>query len=126
MKEERKPIEISITVLKKNLNLIATIQEWAEFMCYENSKLFSRHFIRYFHATPIKVLIEVRIKSIIKELKRNSYTCRQIASHHSLPDEKALNSFMKRHLGKPPTRIRNMSKEDSLKLMEKKRSNIKE
>src|SRR5690625_1778386 len=98
MGSERKPIESAIDVLEANLATTARIYEWAELMGYKHPKLFARHFIRRFHRRSSEVLTEVRLGSLIKQLRMNDSSCLEVALEHSLPDEKALYNYLKYHL----------------------------
>lgn len=114
---KRKPIEDAVEELKNNLETVARVSEWAGLMGYKNPKLFSRHFLRQHKCRPSEVLKEVRLKSIIKELRENGEGCLQTAWNHSLPDEKALYNYVKHHIDCSPTNIKFMSKKKLLDLM---------
>lgn len=113
-----KPIKHAVKVLKENLDTIARVSEWAELMGYNRTKLFSRHFLKQFSTRPEKIIITVRLRSIIQELQNSQKGCYEIARLHSLPDEKALNNFTKRHLGYSPSHIKNMDINDLQELLE--------
>lgn len=116
---EKKPIGDAVEELKANLDTVARVYEWAELMGYKNSKLYSRHFLRHFGCRSSEVLIKVRLRSIVSMLKLNTKSCLEIAWEHSMPDEKALNSFMNRHLDTSPTNINGLSNEQLRKQIEK-------
>jgi transcriptional regulator GlxA family with amidase domain len=123
---ERKPIEDAIEELKSNLNTVARVNEWAQLMGYKSTKLFSRHFLRKYRCRPSEILMQIRLKSIITMIRRNDKSCTEIAWKHSLPDEKALNSYTNRHFGIPPKKIKNMSARKLRKKIENSWSKHKE
>lgn len=101
-------LEDAIGMLKDNLDEVGRVSEWAKLMGYKDPKKFSLHFTRHFHCRPSQILNEVRLLSIIEDLQQSENSCMKIAWDHSLPDEKALYSFINYHLGKSPTKIRNL------------------
>jgi|GEM_PF-725967 len=105
----RKSIADAIRELKAHLDTVARVYEWAEQMRYEKARTFRRHFIRHFHRTPSDVLTEVRVRSLVRALRANHQDLLEVAFDHSLFNWHALNNFTNRHLGCPPTRIREMS-----------------
>lgn len=114
---KRKSIKEAKKELKANLDKVARVNEWARLMGYAKSKLFSRHFIRFFKSSPQKVLIRVRVASILHNLNSNKNSYRKIAWKHSFTDEKALYNFIKRHTKHSPTEIKNLSKKDLNKVL---------
>jgi transcriptional regulator GlxA family with amidase domain len=108
MKEKSKPIELAVKELKENLDTVARVSEWADLMGYKRTKLFSRHFLKQHSIRPKKILLKIRLKSIIQILQNSQKSCYEIARLHSLPDEKALNSFVKRHLGISPSKVKTL------------------
>lgn len=112
MESGKKPIKYAIDELEANLATTARIYEWAELMGYENPKLFARHFIRQFHRRPSEVLTEVRLGSLIEQLRMNDSSCLEVALEHSLPDEKALYNYFKRHLDCSPTEVQAMTEQE--------------
>jgi len=101
-------ISESINKLNGNLTRVAQVEEWADLMGYPNSKKFSRRFLRYYKVRPSKILIIIRLMSIYKELRAGGQSNFQIACRHSLPDEKALNKFVKYHLDCCPRQLKRM------------------
>lgn len=69
MTNNRKPVANAIAELKANLDTVARVREWAELMGYENTRLFSRHFLKHFKDRPKPVLIRVRLQSIVRYLQ---------------------------------------------------------
>jgi len=123
---QKRPIKNALLVLEKNIENIARVNEWALFMGYENPKLFSRHFIKYYRETPIKVMNNFRIIKVIEELRSNQITFRRIAWKFNMPDEKALNNFINYHTGQSPSNIIALDDQEVHDLLEKLRSKIKE
>lgn len=117
---KRKSIEDAIEELRTNLGTVARVSEWAVLMGYKNPKLFSRHFLRHFRRRPSEVLKKVRIKSIIIELRRNGEDCLQTAWKHSIPDEKALYNYVKRHMDCSPTEVKGMDEKELENLINEK------
>lgn len=115
----KEPIENAIKLLKENLQTVARVSEWATLMGYKNPKLFSRHFLRHFKKRPSSVLIKLRIASITKRLQKTDMSCLKIAWMHSLPDEKALYNFLKRHTEYSPSEIKSLSGKELQELIEK-------
>lgn len=118
-KEKRKPIEKAVEELKENMETVARVDEWARLMGYKRTRLFSRHFLRHFRIRPSEVLKEVRLRSIIKQLRDNGSSGLEVAVSHSLPNEKGMNNFVRRHLGVSPTKIKMMSDKELQGFMEK-------
>lgn len=114
---KRKSIEDAVEELKINLETVARVYEWADLMDYENPKIFTRHFLRHFGRRPSEVLKEVRLESIITQLRKNGDSCLQVAQAHSLPDEKALNNYTNRHLDISPNKIKRLSDKELRNLM---------
>ncbi len=113
MKNKKTHISRSLEVLDANLFKIAQVEEWAGLMGYTDTKKFSREFLRYYLIRPCRVLNFLRLKSIYTQLKLNKYSNFQIALHHSLPDEKALNKYVKYHLGCCPRELKLMRMEEA-------------
>jgi methylphosphotriester-DNA--protein-cysteine methyltransferase len=116
MQLKRKPITDAKKELKANLDTVARVYEWAELMNYKKPKLFARHFLRHWGKPPSAVMVIVRLKSIIAQLRNTDNSCFQIARMHGMTDEKALNNFVNRHLSCSPTRVKavKVSKLDKL------------
>jgi transcriptional regulator GlxA family with amidase domain len=117
-KKNQKPIERAIDIFKENLDTVARVTEWAELMGYERPKRFSRHFLHYYGRRPQQVLVRIRLCSITKEIRTCQKKYYQIARSHSLPDEKALNNFTRRHIGYPPSKIKTMDENELQELLE--------
>lgn len=126
MRKERRQIQEALLILENNLDKIARINEWAHEMGYENSKVFSRYFLRHFKERPSKIMKRVRLKSIIKYLSEEDYKCFEIAILHSMPDAKALNNYLKRHTRFSPSQIRELSQKEIGNVMEKLGSKLEE
>jgi methylphosphotriester-DNA--protein-cysteine methyltransferase len=118
-------ISESIDVLNDHLIQVAQVGEWADLMGYQNPKKFSRKFLRYYEVRPCKMLVMVRLKSIYQHLKKAEYSNFQIARHHSLPDEKALNKFVNYHLGCCPRQLKRMPENQFKEELEKFGSEIR-
>ncbi len=117
---KRKPIEDAVDELKSNLETVARVSEWAALMEYRKPRTFSSDFRRHYRCNPSDVLKEVRLASIIGMLRTNNKFCWEVALVHSLPDEKALYNYVKRHMNCSPTKIKNMSKKELLSLIDEK------
>ncbi len=110
MKVYNQQISTAIERLEPNLSQIARVSEWSTLMGYDNPQKFAYQFLRHFRVRPLKVLDYKRLKSIVRQLRSDrKYSNLEIAHAHSLPDEKALNNFIKYHLHYPPSLIRKMS-----------------
>jgi len=119
---ERKIIEDAVKEIRANLDTIAKVYEWAELMGYNDSKIFSRHFLRHFHKRPSEVLTRVRLKSIIKMLRKSNKSCLEIAWKHSMTDEKVLNNYTNRHLGISPSMVKELPAKKLENRLDKMRS----
>lgn len=103
----KQPMEKALQVARENLQQIRTVTEWAREMGYDSPKYFSRKFRNVFGVRPKSKFIEIRINkfyALIKEYPEVS--CYEIALELGLRDEIALNRFINRHTGKPPTKWR--------------------
>lgn len=104
----RLPISDAVKVAKDMIVKINTVQEWAEEMGFTSCKYFSHVFRNHYGIRPKEKLIQFRVElffSIIKEqTELNHY---EIALSMGLKDEKALNKFIKRYTGEPPSRWKN-------------------
>ncbi len=110
MRVQYQQISTAIERLEPNLSRIARVSEWSTLMGYDNPQKFAYQFLRHFRVRPLKVLDYKRLKSIVRQLRSDrKYTNLEIAHAHSLPDEKALNNFIKYHLNYPPSHIRKMA-----------------
>lgn len=108
-------IAIAIRELEDNLSKIGRVNEWAEHLGFDNSKKFSRYFLRYFKIRPQKVIDYIRLKNVVKMLRHDQeLTNCEIARLVSIPNEKSLYNFINYHLGCSPTKIKLLS-ERSLK-----------
>jgi AraC-like DNA-binding protein len=120
MPKKRLEITKAIELLTSNLSEIARVDEWANYMGYKSPQRFGHKFIRQFKVRPCKMMIYIRLSSISEYLRSNNDLSNfEIAIAHSLPDEKALNSFTKYHLGCSPTRIKCMPIKELENKMEK-------
>lgn len=98
------PIESAIDLAKQNMTEIFTVKEWAEEMKFNSSKYFSRKFRNAFGDRPKTKLIEIRINRFHHLINENlEISCYEIALELGLRDQVALNRFINRHTGKPPT-----------------------
>lgn len=115
----RETVEIdrSVHVLRANLSKTARVSEWAELMGYKCPKRFARLFLRHYEMRPQKILESVRIKSIANQLRAGKWSNFEIARAHGIPDEVALNKFVNYHLGCSPTRVKEMSDVQLLKML---------
>ena len=125
MSETSIQISESIDLLHQNLNEIAQVGEWANLMGYRNTKKFSRCFLRYYEVRPCKILISIRLKSIYSELRTGAHSNFEIARRHSLPDEKALNKFVKYHLTCCPKELKKVPEKEFYREVEKFGSKIR-
>ncbi len=100
-------IEKSFEVLRPNIQQIRTVQEWSEEMGCNDPKYFARLFRRNFGYTTKTALIKVRVEKLIDCVKENpeqkNYCC---AREIGLPDEIALNKYLRKHTGKNPTQFK--------------------
>lgn len=108
MMRDRLDIADSIIVLKSNLDTTARVSEWAQLMGYACPKKFSRKFRCYHAIRPQTCLKYVRLKSILKALRDENISNYEIARKHGIPDEIALNKFIKYHLHCSPTEVKHM------------------
>lgn len=98
------PIESAPQIARENMIEIFTVREWAKEMQYSSSKYFSRKFRNFFGVRPKSMLIKLRVTKFHSLIKDDSeISCYEIAQEIGLRDEVALNRFIKRHTGKPPT-----------------------
>lgn len=98
-------MEKALEVARQNLAEILTVGEWAEKMSYSSPKYFSRKFRNHFGIRPKYKLIELRVNRFFEIIKNDpSLSCYEIAFQLGLRDEIALNKFIKRHTGKPPSK----------------------
>lgn len=125
MSTESLHISESIETLNANLRQVAQVGEWADLMGYQNPKKFSRRFLRHYAVRPCRMLIATRLKSIYKQIQTDNYSNFEIARHHSLPDEKALNKFVNYHLGCCPSQLEAMTEHLFKKKMEKFGSKVR-
>ncbi|MEX0780997.1 MAG: AraC family transcriptional regulator [Balneolales bacterium] len=126
MKSKPEPIGRAVKILETNLDRVCQVSEWADLLCYENENKFRRSFLRYFQRKPVKVLNEIRMKSIITDLRKNNSTSDSIAWRHCLSDHNALYSFTKRHTGCSPTRIKEFNNKELSGIIKKSLSEIVE
>lgn len=124
--KNQEPIKKSIIVLKNNIKRISTVAEWARMMKFKSSKYFSRCFFKRYRIRPQQVLILLRLKNIIEELRNSENSNYEIAWNHNMSDEKTLNSFLNYHLKVSPTKIREMEEKKLQSRMEKLWSNNEE
>lgn len=117
-------ISDSIGVLSDNLIQIAQVGEWADLMGYQNTKEFSRKFLRYYAVRPCKILVAVRLQSIFRQLQTGTHSNFEIARLHCLPDEIALNKFVNYHLDCCPRKLKSMTVEEFEAQLEKFGSKI--
>jgi methylphosphotriester-DNA--protein-cysteine methyltransferase len=69
---------------------------------------FSRLIKKEMGEKPIQIIIKTKLSLAFELLKFNpEMTCFEISRIIGKPDEKALNKFMKRHTGNPPSYFRN-------------------
>jgi transcriptional regulator GlxA family with amidase domain len=102
------PIESAIDIAKRNITDIFTVEEWATKMEYSCPKIFSRKFRNAFGERPKPRLIKLRVDKFYGLIKKYpDLSCYQIALEMGLKGEIALNKFVKRHTGKPPTGWKN-------------------
>ena len=101
------PIENALRVLKHKIHKIRTVQEWSEEMGYKDAKYFARLFRRNFGYTCKEGMIKVRVEKFIDCIQKNpnqkNYSC---ARDMGLPDEIALNKYLRKHVGKNPTQFK--------------------
>ena len=103
-----RPIKEAVKIAERKIDEIYTVGEWAEEMQFNSSKHFSRTYRNHFGERPKTRLIKIRINMFLKMIKRNpEIGCYEIAREIGLRDEVALNKFIKRHTGKPPSEWKN-------------------
>lgn len=103
-----KPIDQSLDIARENLDQIFTVTEWAKEMNYRCPKYFSRKFRNNFGTRPKTKLIQLRIEKFFELINTNKeISCYEIALELGLKDEVAVNKFIKRHTGKPPSKWKN-------------------
>ena len=99
-------LEEAVEVLKHNVEQIANVTVWAEWMGYSRS-YFSTCFTESFGETPSECLCRVRYKRLHKLILRYPYkTSRAIASELGLQDEQAMYKFLNRHYDTNFTEVR--------------------
>lgn len=102
------PIKKAVKIAEGKVGEIYTVQEWAEEMDYSSSKYFSRLFRNHFGERPKSILIRIRVERFFQLLdEKPSISSYEIAQEIGLSDEIALNKFIKRHTGKPPSEWKN-------------------
>ncbi len=126
MKKSKTPIQQAIEQLKQNPEYITRVTEWADYMGYEEESLFRRHFKKAFEKEPKKVLTSIRLERITRDLRQNQCSCFEVARKYGLPDDNALNGWLKRHMSCTPTQVKTMSKEEFHEIWEQTRSEIVE
>tara|TARA_R110000868_G_scaffold234348_1_gene488054 strand:- start:23 stop:412 length:390 start_codon:yes stop_codon:yes gene_type:complete len=102
-----KNLENALRVLKSKIHKIRTVQELSEEMGYKDAKYFTRLFRRNFGYTCKEAMIKVRVEKFIDCIQKNpnqkNYSC---AKDMGLPDEIALNKYLRNHMGKNPTQFK--------------------
>jgi len=97
----------AIIILKKNLQKIDRVNEWAEVMGYNSMKKFSRVFRNFYGERPSKILLKTKVSEARQLLKNTEKSHYEIAQQIGKRDEQALYHFMKKQTGKPPSFFRN-------------------
>lgn len=99
------PVESAVKIVKENMAEICTVQEWASEMKFNCPKYFSRTFRNHYMKRPKEKLIQLKMEKFFELIKEEpEISCYEIALEIGLRDEIALNRFIKRHTGKPPTK----------------------
>ncbi|SMO58529.1 AraC family transcriptional regulator [Fodinibius sediminis] len=120
-------LSTAIQKLRNNLSDIARVQEWADFMGYEDPKTFGEKFHQHYNVRPHRAMVYIRLKSVARYLRDpEDYSNHHIARVHSFPGEKALNNFTNYHTGYCPTDLKTMPEEQVHALLEKLGSKIRE
>lgn len=98
------PIEDAVKVAESMLDRLCSVQEWADEMGFDDSKLFSRAFRKQFGLRPSKYLPLMKVKRA-EELLRSDENLKhfEIARQLGLQDEQAFYKFMKYHTGHAPS-----------------------
>lgn len=103
-----KPIKKAVKIARSKVGEIYTVQEWAREMQYPSSKYFSRKIRNHYGERAKSILIQIRVDLFFEMLEEDPEVgCFEIARKIGLKDEIALNKFIKRHTGKPPSEWRN-------------------
>lgn len=102
-----KDIDMSLIILKNDIQKIRTVSEWAEAMGYANPKYFARIFRREFGLGAKEALVKVRVNCwldcIARDPEQKNYCTAQLVG---LKDEVALNKYIKKYTGKTPTQLK--------------------
>ncbi|MEQ8578714.1 MAG: helix-turn-helix domain-containing protein [Balneola sp.] len=100
-------IENAITVLKPKIREVRTVHEWSMEMGCSDPKYFARLFRRHFGITCKEALIRVRVEKLFDCIQKNPYQKNYCdAQEVGLPDEVALNKYLRTHIGKNPTEFK--------------------
>ncbi|MEO9887427.1 MAG: hypothetical protein ABJR05_06370 [Balneola sp.] len=100
-------LEHALKVLKPEIKNIRTVSEWAVIMGFSDTKYFARLFRRHFGLTCKEALIKVRVETLFDCVKKNPNQKNYCnAKDIGLPDEVALNKYLRKHIGKNPTEFK--------------------
>jgi len=103
-----KSVDSLLGTLQTQLSEIDSVKEWADLSGWNDTKAFTRHIKKELGEKPIQIIIKTKLSLAFELLKFNpEMSCFEISRIIGKPDEKALNKFMKRHTGNPPSYFRN-------------------
>lgn len=109
----------SVSHLRQHLGCIPTVAAWAKSMGYEDEKTFSDEFRKLFKHRPQPVLLAFRLMKAVRLLRENQLSHYEISRELLLRNEEGLYQFINHHIGKAPSDIPDLLKEEYRELLDR-------